>query len=150
MYDKLLELVNTGLFPEPDTTNVIKYGLPAVVLLMATILLVSENDELVAVNDVAANDDVVANDAETAFNTYDAVCAVNTYDAVCAFNTYDAVCAVNTYDAVAANEELVENEEVVATDAETENEDVIDLDAVTVIVFVSALYVKLLELINCG
>jgi hypothetical protein len=36
-------------------------------------------------------DAVDANDADTAFSTYDAVCAVTTYDAVAAWVAYDAV-----------------------------------------------------------
>jgi hypothetical protein len=60
------------------------------------------------------DDAVDANDADTAFRTYDAVCAVPTKDAVCAnedvvandedtaCKTYDAVCAVVTNDAVVA------------------------------------------------
>jgi len=60
------------------------------------------------------DDAVDANDADTAFRTYDAVCAVPTKDAVCAnedvvandedtaCKTYDAVCAVVMNDAVAA------------------------------------------------
>jgi hypothetical protein len=57
------------------------------------------------------DDAVAANDADTAFRTYEAVCAVPTKDAVCAKTTYDAVCAVVTNDAVCAS---VTNDAVVA------------------------------------
>jgi len=49
-------------------------------------------------------DDVDANDADTAFNTYDAVCDKATYEAVCARVMNDAVTAFVAHDDVPNNE----------------------------------------------
>jgi hypothetical protein len=62
---------------------------------------------LISYDALTAYDAVVANEADTACATYDAVCANVTNDAVCASVTNDAVDALFAQDAVPFNDPVI-------------------------------------------
>jgi hypothetical protein len=87
----------------PDAPDLYMFTLP---------VAFSEPDMSTAWFNWLTYDAVDANDADTAFNTYDAVCASVTNDAVCASVTNDAVCANDDVTAFDAHDAVPNNEPV--------------------------------------